>query len=261
VNHNIVLTLLWDREARRRQIAFAQEHGFGLEIVGFSFPPVHNDPQRFSACIEEYRNDLDGFSNPLSIHGAFFDVIPHSEDNAVRQIAATRVARSIEAAMLLGSGRIVFHPNVNPLITDPSYVDRVIREQGQFWRGFLDEYPDLTICLENILDFNPLLLKSIGGECGCERLRFCFDTGHFNVFAKSGLADWFAALGTSTVHAHLHDNPGDWDRHLPIGEGTFDWKAFYGLVQRADHEVGLVIEVMTFEGQQASLARLRELLQ
>ena len=58
----------------------------------------------------------------------------------------------------------------------------------------------------------------------------CSDTAHHNVFGKVPLSVWLEALGKYLAEVHLHDNHGEADEHLPVGEGTFDFKQFFSLL-------------------------------
>ncbi|WP_232461728.1 sugar phosphate isomerase/epimerase family protein [Thermococcus pacificus] len=50
-----------------------------------------------------------------------------------------------------------------------------------------------------------------------------FDVGHLNTTTRN--FDRFLELfGKRIVHIHLHDNSGNRDEHLPVGDGTVPWK-------------------------------------
>jgi sugar phosphate isomerase/epimerase len=44
------------------------------------------------------------------------------------------------------------------------------------------------------------------------------------MFATVSLEEWFTALGSYIVESHLHDNHGQADEHLPVGEGEIDFQ-------------------------------------
>jgi sugar phosphate isomerase/epimerase len=255
------LMLHWETEIREMQIEYALANRLGLEVVGISWPPLHNDMTLLTNWIIEYKSNLRGFPYPLSFHGPIADIIPHSEDAAIKAIAEKRVRKSIEVAQTFNANRIVFHSGINPVITDPNYYNRTIKKQSVFWRSILDDYKDMTICIENMWENNSSIFKKLIEEIESNRMKLCFDTGHFNVYAKSSLEEWFESVGSSTIHFHLHDNPGDWDRHSPIGEGTFCWKAFAREVDKLDYELCFVHEVMTIEEQKKSIKKLKNIFE
>ena len=64
------------------------------------------------------------------------------------------------------------------------------------------------------------------------RFRHCFDTGHWNLFNKVSMEEWFSMLGSHIVETHIHDNAGTRDDHAPIGDGTIDFDTFFTLLAR-----------------------------
>jgi len=72
------------------------------------------------------------------------------------------------------------------------------------------------------------LLESVPSPC----FRHCFDVGHWNLFSRIGMDEWFQELGSLTAEVHLHDNSGTADDHLPIGEAGIDFPLFFRLMKR-----------------------------
>ena len=64
-----------------------------------------------------------------------------------------------------------------------------------------------------------------------ENFGVCFDTGHFNLFSKVSLETWMSSLNPYILELHLHDNDRTSDQHLAIGEGTFEFKRFFELLE------------------------------
>ncbi len=51
--------------------------------------------------------------------------------------------------------------------------------------------------------------------------QLCLDTGHANV--GDGVLNYITEFSSRIRVIHYHDNKGDDDNHLPVGEGTVDW--------------------------------------
>jgi len=66
--------------------------------------------------------------------------------------------------------------------------------------------------------------------CDSPRLGHCFDVGHWNMFGQTALADWLARISSRLLHLHLHDNFGDSDAHLPIGQGNINFAALFARI-------------------------------
>jgi len=76
----------------------------------------------------------------------------------------------------------------------------------------------VNLALENtrFLNYNQYLYDRISSP----RLAFCYDCGHANCYTPG--EDPFARFGDKMVTMHLHDNHGQRDEHLLIGEGSID---------------------------------------
>ena len=54
-----------------------------------------------------------------------------------------------------------------------------------------------------------------------ESVGFCLDTGHANL--SEGSAVYIKELGHKLINVHYHDNLGNNDNHMIVGEGNIDW--------------------------------------
>lgn len=59
------------------------------------------------------------------------------------------------------------------------------------------------------------------GEISTCNVGTCLDTGHAHLARELGLV--IQKLSGHLKLVHINDNRGDWDAHLPPGEGTIDW--------------------------------------
>ncbi|MEW6522916.1 MAG: sugar phosphate isomerase/epimerase [Bacillota bacterium] len=76
----------------------------------------------------------------------------------------------------------------------------------------------------------------------CPGLGFCYDSGHANL--EPSPLGWIESFAPSLVSAHLHDNDGHTDRHLPPGDrrGTADWQAVMAALRAADYRGPFILE-------------------
>lgn len=58
-----------------------------------------------------------------------------------------------------------------------------------------------------------------------ENIQIVFDIGHCN-HTVGNIVPEVLTCGSLLHHLHLHDNMGDGDAHMPIGEGNIDYKSF-----------------------------------
>lgn len=57
------------------------------------------------------------------------------------------------------------------------------------------------------------------------------DTGHAHVNGWE-LPSVIEALQGKLIGCHVHDNNGDADAHLPVGEGNIDWKGYFSAIKK-----------------------------
>jgi sugar phosphate isomerase/epimerase len=68
-------------------------------------------------------------------------------------------------------------------------------------------------------------------ETHLHNVAFCFDIGHYHLMREH------------TAYAHVHDNHGEKDEHLPPYEGTIDWDAGLTAFASAPEPLPLVLEL------------------
>ena len=99
------------------------------------------------------------------------------------------------------------------------------------------------------------------------KLDFCLDIGHANLvpFGNKSI-DLIEQFGKILKHIHIHDNVGGdsekHDIHLPIGEGTINFKPIFEELKAINYAGNITIELYNpdFESRKLSIARLKELL-
>lgn len=68
-------------------------------------------------------------------------------------------------------------------------------------------------------------LNRLLDDVGAENLKIVFDIGHCHHIGHD-VAENVLEAGKRLYHLHLHDNWGELDEHLPVGEGNIDYEAF-----------------------------------
>ena len=94
-------------------------------------------------------------------HGCFYDVIPFSMDNKIKEVSMYRIEQSIVIAKSLGAKAVVFHTNYNPFFKTKEYIDDWLNICEEFWGSILKKYKDINIYLENMFDDNPDVLEQL----------------------------------------------------------------------------------------------------
>jgi sugar phosphate isomerase/epimerase len=218
---------------------------------------------------------LDGFNRPdyesaatllreaglaVTFHGPFMDLRPGAIDAKIRRVSLERFAQVFEIASCFRPRSIVFHP---------SYDEKYYVSSGRKWlENSIDTWMQLVplaqgldtrIALENVYEADPgclgLLLDALPPRC----VGFCFDTGHYNAFAESGLEAWIDRLGPRLVEIHLHDNRGALDEHLPVGEGTFPFARLFAILKERKLSPILTVEAHSEKNLARTLSNISSL--
>jgi sugar phosphate isomerase/epimerase len=83
----------------------------------------------------------------------------------------------------------------------------------------------------------------------------CFDLGHLHTLGGSP-RDYIPLVAQRLLHVHLHDNRGDWDAHLPLGEGTAPWRETLEILEETGFSGRVILEIPDPQGLRHSLKKL-----
>lgn len=226
--------------------------------IGFKGPDLDQlDPE----LIDRASQQLAEAGLAVTVHAPFFDLNPGAIEPYVFEATAIRFRQTMAAASRLGAKTIVFHPGYEYWKyggMDDLWLDASL----QFWPAIIElaEEFEITLALENIYETQPGTLLDLLDQIDSPRLGHCFDVGHWRLFAKTALPDWFSALGHRIVHLHLHDNTGEGDEHRPIGEGDIDFNELFGLIAALDSTPTMTLEAHTLEELDRTLVNIRQYL-
>lgn len=190
-----------------------------------------------------------------TVHAPFHDLNPGALEPLVREVTRQRCTQALDAAAALGAALVVFHPGYD--CWKYGGQDHLWLEKSlEFWPPLLARarQQGLVVALENIFEETPRTLADLLGAIDRPDFGHCFDVGHWRLFARTPLADWFAGLGRHLVHLHLHDNHGTSDAHLPIGEGDIDFAALFALLRGLPRRPSMTLEAHDRPALQRSLA-------
>lgn len=159
-----------------------------------------------------------------TVHAPFFDLSPGAMEPRVRQITRERLTQALQAAGALGARVMVVHPGYDRW-RYPQLADSWLANAADFFPPLLRlaEQLDCRLALENIYEETPATLVALVERLASPWFGHCFDIGHWRLFATTAQHAWLAAIAPRLLHLHLHDNRGQGDDHLPVGEGTIDF--------------------------------------
>lgn len=215
------------------------------------------DPSR----LEETAQALTGEGLSCTIHSPFMDLNPGSAERMLRDATLHRFTQVMEAAAILKPEVMVFHPGFDRWRYGEA-VAQWLDLSVPVWRFVLEKATEIgtVVAVENIFEEEPSTLKALFEAVDHERFGHCFDVGHWNLFKKVGMEEWFEALGKRIVEVHIHDNSGTRDDHAPPGEGAIDFRLFFDLMERYAPEAAYTIEAHSRAHLESSLEVLKPYL-
>ncbi len=208
-----------------------------------------------------FASDLKSAGLSCTIHATFMDLNPGSVDCTVRECTRRRVQQTFEAGSILKPRVIVFHPGYSRL-SYGSAVDIWVDNSISFWRDFTDSAHDIgtNIAIENIFEEEPSTIRRVLEGIDDPAAGHCFDTGHFNMFSTVSMEQWFEELGRFIFEAHLHDNHGKADEHLPVGEGEIDFELVTSLLNQLSPDAVWTLEAHSRERLERSMRNIKKYL-
>lgn len=230
------------------------QFGLGIELQAFAFPPTLN-ALSWEELVQQYKQTLHNFSQPISIHGAFMDMAPGSPDPLFITVTRERTFQFLQLAADLNAGVIVFHANFIAAIRDDEYrigwTDRMI----EFFLP-IAEYADklgVRIVLENMWEFDPSIIRFVLDGVNSPALSACLDVGHAHLFSKIPFVDWLDDLKQWITYIHMNNNYGDIDLHLGLDDGVLDYDYILPMLRELPNKPHFVLEIEDVEDQRRSL--------
>jgi sugar phosphate isomerase/epimerase len=234
----ILSTYLFVSKKLNREL-LAQIHGAGFEGVEIFATRSHFDyaskpeVQGIGHALADNHLKLCSLHAPtsrdLNVNREGGSPLSVTEVERVRRIEAMdELKRVIDVAEDLPFSRLILHMGGSREVADPRKRDAAFSSLEHL--VLHAKHVGVTICVENTTSEmgEPAYLRSFVDETRLTGLRFNFDIGH--AFLADGPKDErieksFEPLKELVVSAHIHDNHGDKDEHIPPFDGSIDWPA------------------------------------
>jgi len=210
-------------------------------------------------CAETARVIMDA-GLKVTFHAPFMDLRPGALDDTIRKTSLDRIRMVFDLIPYFQPLKIVCHPSFD----DRYYVscdDLWLENSVNFWRQLIPAAGDggTIIALENVYEKEPRILRRLLEALDSEKVCFCFDTGHFNVFSRAPLKTWMEELGLYIGHLHLHDNFGKFDEHLPVGTATFPFDQLFTALEALKVKPTITMEAHSQEHLWQAMANLQKM--
>jgi sugar phosphate isomerase/epimerase len=214
----------------------------GVEI---GTPPRHFDPWQHAqiAALRE-RLKRHAFA-AISIHAPFGGLLDLSDPNPHHRHAAIGAVLTAATALRdLGGSLVVVH--ASDVTRNPADVQERLTHCAEALQvlGRACHHMQMVLAVESPLphlvgghadEFEWVLKRLDSG------IRVCLDTGHTTLGRQ--WRRFLEVAGPRLNHVHANDHCGQFDDHLPPGDGTIDWKEIGDGLRDASFEGWIMLEL------------------
>ena len=226
-----------------------------IENLGIEYAElVHQYPAEFIDT-----EILESYSLKYSIHAPFMDVNIASLQDQSRLNSIDQIKSSIDLANEINAEAVVVHPGVTSFLPNKYFKKEVyefanesIKEIGDYAKDLgvlatIENMPNFeSMIYQNIVDLNQLLVEN--------EMHMTLDIGHAN---HVGYAP-DEMIFDSIKHVHVHDNLGDDDSHLPLGEGSIDLKYIINTLESKNYDGIYILEVNDYDSIKKSYEYMKK---
>lgn len=216
-----------------------------------------------------YTEDIAGFKKTsralnetglaCTLHAPFFDLNGGALDRVIRQASRDKLKRAFDLLPVFRPRSIVCHLGYEDNKHSYKKVEW-LKYSIETWASLLDiaAVNDTVLCLENTYERNAAVHQEILGQLNSSYAKLCLDVGHLSAFGKCRWQDWLPAMDRWLGQLHLHDNKGERDSHLAVGEGDFDFDALFDYLDNKQLRPIITLEPHHPGGAEKSLAALKK---
>ncbi|MCM2466043.1 sugar phosphate isomerase/epimerase family protein [Methanoculleus oceani] len=234
---------------------------YGLEELGYTGWEIVADgkyrldnPENFAAV----RENLESTGLRATVHAPYSDLNLASLNYPIWRESIRQTCCCIQHAAAL-TDRVTVHPGfvspVGKLVPEKVWE---MQKTALVEIGRYAEEHGVLACVENMISIKDFLCRYpeeiLGLTEGIAGIGVTLDIGHANT---NGQVDAFLAHVKEISHLHVHDNHGQSDEHLALGDGTIVWEKVGRIVAR-DYSGPVVIEGRSLEEAKRSLAAFRK---
>jgi sugar phosphate isomerase/epimerase len=222
------------------------------------FEITHERPFREISDDKSTIDLINSYELKYTIHSAYTDLNIASFNKAIQKASINEIERSIDFAVDIDSDIVVIHPGI---------VSYTARNQVDFvyslGRDSLIELKDyakdrgVNPCIENLPAIQGFMYQDINllNETLTELdMPMTLDIGHAHTAGFAPEEMYFDCV----KHIHVHDNPGDEDSHLTLGEGSLAVNDFFDVFMSKGYDGIYMLELHSVDSIKKSLEYMKE---
>lgn len=229
-------------------LEFIENLGLEYAEVVHQFPSENPDPEL-----------LESYNLKYSIHAPFMDVNIAALQDKSRINSINQIKDSIDFANRIDAEAVVVHPGLATFLAKKYFLDDVHRIANESITE-IGEYSDnlgIMTTIENMPGFEGMIYQDIAklNEFLVSLdMGMTLDIGHANhvKYAPDEM------IFDSIKHIHAHDNFGDDDAHLALGEGSIDLKHIINTLESKSYDGIYIIEVNDYDSIKKSFEFMKE---
>lgn len=188
------------------------------------------EPEWFHYCslseIKKVAKILQKHNFEVTTHSAIYNLDMGSKDKGIKEYSKKCILKSLDISSFLKSKIMIIHTGFIPFIPSiSSWEDICLKSLEEVVKKCAQR--KIQLAIENLWEYNPTIIYNLIKKVKSEKIKICFDVGHFNIYSKVSLKSWLDQLGENIVVLHLHDNLGKVDEHNALGRGNVKFKKLF----------------------------------
>ncbi len=201
---------------------------------------------------------IESYNFKYSIHSPLIDINIASLTPSIRKASINEMKQSIGDAAKINAQNVVIHPGKIPFSGKP-YEETIYEICNDSFK-ILKEYSQDT-GVKPLIENMPLIegfmyydLEKLYETLKNLEMEMTFDIGHAFTAGYTENQMYFPIV----KHIHIHDNNGDDDSHLPLGEGTIKFNDIINKYSKENYKGTYIIEANNLESIQKTHQYLRK---
>ncbi len=229
-------------------LSWGENNDFGIiEIV------AENNHAIDEETLPKIKDILSSYSFEYTVHSPFSDINISSLNKSIRKESIRQVKYSIFAVNEIGAKVMTFHPGRHSAATSKTRdkTKKILFDSLKEISNYNKDY-EVPIALENMPDtfittmrvsqevLEVLENKQLSG------IKHTMDVGHLET-NNVDIGKYIHDLKKYLIHMHLHDNFGEFDNHLPLGEGNINFPQIFKALKEIDYSGRIILEMTKTE--------------
>jgi sugar phosphate isomerase/epimerase len=197
--------------------------------IGIDAPALERFSLQDFANVAEvlHRHDL-----TITLHAPFVDLSAGSTDPAIRAVTRRRFEDILRLVPVFRPRTVVAHAGYDWRRYEyfrNTWMDNSVAFWTEVAQGL--NRAGSRLMLENVYEHGPGEIRELFERLQPCKVGWCLDCGHLTAFGRAPLEEWLNVLGPFIGQLHLHDNHGEKDDHLPLGQGLIDFRRLFAYLK------------------------------